>query len=161
RLVLSKLRQRIGRRLRFIVTGGAPASKPVLLFFNTIGIPILEGYGLTESTAPTNVNLLDRPKLGTVGPPLPSVQLKIAEDGEILLKGPSIFNGYYNDAVSTEKAFIDGWFRTGDVGEIDNDGYLKITDRKKDLIVNAAGKNIAPQRIENILGTIPIVSQVV
>ena len=160
-LILKKIRQRIGKRLRFIVTGGAPATEPALLFFHAIGIPVLEGYGLTETSAPTNVNRLHRSKLGTVGTALPSLEFKIAEDGEILLKGPSIFKGYFKDEAATKEAFVDGWFRTGDVGSIDNDGYLKITDRKKDLIINAAGKNIAPQRIESSLRTIPLISQAV
>ena len=159
--VLSKIRQRIGKRLRFVVTGGAPASPPVLFFFHAIGIPVLEGYGLTETSAPTNVNRLDYSKLGTVGPVLPPVELKIAEDGEILVRGPSIFQGYFKDPVATKEAFVDGWFRTGDVGLLDADGYLKITDRKKDLIVDAAGKNIAPQRIESVLRTIPLISQAI
>jgi long-chain acyl-CoA synthetase len=161
RLVLKKIRHRIGKRLRFIVTGGAPADQNVILFFHAIGIPVLEGYGLTETAAPTHVNRLNKPKLSTVGQALPSIDLKIAEDGEILVKGPSIFNGYFNDPESTKEAFTDGWFRTGDVGLIDDDGYLKITDRKKDIIVNAAGKNIAPQRIEGILQTIPLISRAI
>ncbi len=161
RIVLHKLRQRIGKRLRFIVCGGAPATPSVLAFFNAIGVPTIEGYGLTETAAPTNVNRFDRLKLGTVGPALPCVEMKIDQDGEVLFKGPSIFGGYFKNEEATLEAFVDGWFRTGDVGEIDEDGYLKITDRKKDLIVNAAGKNIAPQRIESILKTIAPISQAV
>jgi len=161
RFVLSKLRQRIGKRLRFVVCGGAPAPAAVLTFFNAVGIPALEGYGLTETCAPTNVNRLERVKPGTVGPSLPSVEIKIEDDGEIWVKGPSIFNGYFKDPQATNESFCDGWFATGDIGLIDEDGYLKITDRKKDLIVNAAGKNIAPQRIECILKTINPISQAV
>ncbi len=160
-LVLRKLRQRIGKRLRFVVCGGAAGTPSVLAFFNAIGIPALEGYGMTETAAPTNVNRFDRVKLGTVGPSLPCIEIKIGEDGEILLKGPSIFGGYFKDTQSTDEVFVDGWFRTGDVGYIDDDGYLKITDRKKDLIVNAAGKNIAPQRVETLLKTIPPISQAI
>lgn len=160
-LVFRKLRERIGRRLRCIISGGAPATPQVIEFFNAIGIPVLEGYGLTETSAPTNVNHFTRVKVGTVGPCLPSVQLKLADDGEILVKGPTIFKGYFKDEKSTAECFVDGWFRTGDIGSVDDDGYLKITDRKKDLIINSAGKNIAPQRIESVLKTIPHVNQVV
>lgn len=161
RLVLSKLREKIGPRLRLIVSGGAPATPEVIEFFNAIGITVLEGYGLTETAAPTNVNRVQKNKFGTVGPALPSVQLKVAEDGEILFKGPSIFTGYYRSEEMTKEAFTDGWFHSGDIGVVDSDGYLKITDRKKDIIVNSAGKNIAPQKVENVLKTIPLVSQAV
>jgi long-chain acyl-CoA synthetase len=159
--VLSKLRGRIGKRLRFVVCGGAPASAGIVTFLNAIGIPTLEGYGLTETAAPTNVNRIGHVKPGTVGPKLASVEMKFAEDGEILVKGPGIFNGYFKDSQATNEVIKDGWFATGDIGEIDEDGYLKITDRKKDLIVNAAGKNIAPQRIEGVLKTVSPVSQAV
>jgi long-chain acyl-CoA synthetase len=161
RLVLNKLRQRIGKRLRFMVCGGAPAPASVLSFFNGLGIPTLEGYGLTETCAPTHVNRMEHVKPGTVGPALPSVEVKIGEDGEILVRGRSIFNGYFKDEQATNETFTDGWFATGDIGLIDENGYLKITDRKKDLIVNAAGKNIAPQRIESVLKTISPISQAV
>lgn len=161
KLVLGKLREKIGPRLNLVVSGGAPASAEPIEFFNAIGIDTLEGYGLTETSAPACVNRRGKVKIGTVGPTLPSVDLKIGEDGEILLKGPSIFDGYYKNNEATADAFEDGWFKTGDIGELDRDGYLKITDRKKDLIVNSAGKNIAPQRIEAILKTVPFVSQAV
>jgi long-chain acyl-CoA synthetase len=161
RLVLSKLRARIGGRLRFIVCGGAPAPIPVLTFLNAIGIPVLEGYGLTETCAPTNVNRMAHIKPGTVGPSLSSVEIKIGDDGEILVRGASIFKGYFKDPQATNESFTDGWFATGDIGLIDDDGHLKITDRKKDLIVDAAGKNIAPQRIECILKTISPISQAI
>lgn len=161
RLVLSKLRARIGGRLRFIVCGGAPAPVAVLTFLNAIGIPILEGYGLTETSAPTNVNRLGHVKPGTVGASLSSVEVKIGDDGEILVRGASIFKGYFKDPQATNESFTDGWFATGDIGLIDDHGYLKITDRKKDLIVDAAGKNIAPQRIECILKTIAPISQAI
>jgi long-chain acyl-CoA synthetase len=161
KLVLRKLRERIGHRLGRIISGGAPATPQTIEFFNAIGITVLEGYGLTETSAPTNVNRVGKIKIGTVGPCLPSVKMKNADDGEILLKGPTIFTGYFKDEKATREAFIGGWFRTGDIGVVDGDGYIKITDRKKDLIINSAGKNIAPQRIENVLKTIPHVSQVV
>lgn len=161
KLVLSKLRERIGPKLRLIVTGGAPATREVVEFFNVIGISVLEGYGLTETAAPTNVNRMDKNKFGTVGPKINRVEIKIAEDGEICFRGPSIFTGYYKADEMTAEVFNDGWFCTGDIGEVDADGYLKITDRKKDIIVNSAGKNIAPQKIENVLKTIPLISQAI
>lgn len=161
KLVLRKLREKIGPRLRVVVSGGAPGDACVLEFFNAIGIATLEGYGLSETSAPATVNKPERVKPGTVGPKLESVQIKFGEENEILLSGPTIFKGYYRNEEATKEAFEDGWFKTGDIGEIDKDGYLKITDRKKDLIVNSAGKNIAPQRIEAVIRTIPGVSQAV
>jgi long-chain acyl-CoA synthetase len=161
KLVFKKLRDKIGKNLRLVVSGGAPATPTVIEFFNSIGIPTVEGYGLTETCAPSNVNPPKRVKIGTVGPMLPSVDVKIAEDGEILLKGPSIVQSYFKNEEATREAFKDGWFLTGDIGTIDSDGYLRITDRKKDLIINAAGKNIAPQRIETLIKSIPLVSQAV
>ena len=161
KLVLRKLRERIGPNLRLIVSGGAPATAKVLEFFNCVGFSALEGYGLTETAAPACVNAMSRVKLGTVGPTLPSVDARLSEDGEILLRGPSIFEGYYKNEEATSEAFEDGWFRTGDIGTIDKDGYVKITDRKKDIIVNSAGKNIAPQRVEAIIKTVPLVTQAV
>lgn len=161
RLVFRKLRARIGKNLRLIVCGGAPATPEVILFFNAIGITTLEGYGLTETAAPLTVNRINKIKPGTVGSPLPSVSLKIAEDSEILVKGPTVFTGYFKDEQSTAEVFEDGWFRTGDIGVLDADGYLTITDRKKDIIVNSAGKNIAPQRVEAVLKSLPLVSQAI
>ncbi len=161
KLVLEKLRERIGPNLKIIVSGGAPATREVLTFFNAVGINTLEGYGLTETSAPTNVNRIGRVKIGTVGPVVDSVHQKLAEDGEILVKGPTIFKGYYNNPEATAEAFEGEWFKTGDIGTIDADGYLKITDRKKDLIINSAGKNIAPQRVEAVLKTVPFVTQAV
>ncbi|MBX9877119.1 MAG: long-chain fatty acid--CoA ligase [Candidatus Obscuribacterales bacterium] len=162
RLVLTKIKEKIGSRLTCIISGGAPATKEILEFFNALGIPTLEGYGLTETTAPLTVNRFDRIKLGTVGTALPCVELKLAEDGEILAKGASVFKGYYRAEEATKEVFDEeGYFRTGDIGQLDADGYVKITDRKKDIIVNSSGKNIAPQKIEAMLRTIPHVSQAV
>jgi long-chain acyl-CoA synthetase len=161
KLVLQKLREKIGPRLRVVVSGGAPGDPKVLEFFNAIGIATLEGYGLSETSAPATVNIPNKVKVGTVGPKLESVQLKFGEENEILLAGPSIFKGYYRNEEATKESFEDGWFKTGDIGELDSDGYLKITDRKKDLIVNSAGKNIAPQRIEAVIRGIPGISQAV
>ncbi len=161
KLVFKKLRERIGKNLRLIVSGGAPGSAETMEFFNSIGINALEGYGLTETSAPTNVNRIGKVKIGSVGPVIPSVEMKIAEDGEIMFKGASVCAGYFKDEEHTKEAFTDGWFHTGDIGNLDQDGYLKITDRKKDLIINSAGKNIAPQKVESILRTVSFVSQAV
>jgi long-chain acyl-CoA synthetase len=162
RLVFAKLRARIGRNLRLVVSGGAPATKEVIEFFNAIGITTLEGYGLTETTAPVSVNVPSKVKAGTVGKALRSTQIMTAEDGEIMIKGPGVFKGYFKADEQTAESFDEnGWFHTGDIGIIDGDGYVKITDRKKDLIINSAGKNIAPQRIEAALKQVPIVSQAI
>jgi long-chain acyl-CoA synthetase len=162
RLVFAKVKQRLGGRLRMAVSGAAPLSLDVLEFFNALGILVVEGYGLTETSSSLSVNQEDNFKLGTVGPPVADCLVKLDADGEILVKSPTVFAGYYKDPEATAAAFTDdGWFRTGDVGEIDADGFLKITDRKKDLIITAGGKNIAPQNIENALKVSRFVSQAV
>lgn len=159
KLVFKKLRDKIGPRLRMIISGGAPATPEVLMFFNAIGFSCLEGYGLTETAAPLCVNRLDRVKMGTVGPTLPSVKMKLSEENELMVSGPTIFRGYYRNDDATREAFDGRWFKTGDIVSIDKDGYVKITDRKKDIIVNSAGKNIAPQKVEAVIKTVPLVSQ--
>ena len=159
-LVLSKVRQGMGGRLRLAISGGAPLSDPIADFFQGLGVWIVEGYGLTETSTVTHANRIDRYRVGTVGLPLDGVECRIADDGEILIRGANIMKGYLKDPAATAEAIdSDGWFHTGDVGRIEDGGFLRITDRKKDLIVTSGGKNIAPQMIENHLRQEPLISQ--
>ena len=161
-LILSKIRARFGGRLKFLVSGGAPLSAATATFFLAIGIPILEGWGLTETTAAAAANPRGRVKIGTVGPHLAGVTVKTAEDGEILVKGPTVMRGYWDNPDATAEVIdTEGWFHTGDIGELDSQGYLRITDRKKDILVLANGKKVAPQPIENRLKTSPLIAEVV
>jgi long-chain acyl-CoA synthetase len=160
KLVYSKVKARLGGRLRAAVSGGAPLAKEIAEYFHALDILILEGYGLTECTTACAANRVDRFRFGTVGTAMPGFELKIADDGEILIKGPTIFAGYYKDEESTRAVLTeDGWLRSGDVGELDEDGFLTVTDRKKDIIVTAGGKNVAPQNLENELKSSRFVSQ--
>ncbi|MGH7769754.1 MAG: AMP-dependent synthetase/ligase, partial [Candidatus Binatia bacterium] len=162
RLVFSQIHGAFGGNLRLAISGGAPLAPEIAKFFHSVGILILEGYGLTESSTVSHANRPERLNFGTVGLPLPGVECRTGADGEILLRGPNILKGYYRDPEGTREALDEeGWLSTGDIGEIDGDGFLRITDRKKDLIVTSGGKNIAPQMVENLLQTEPLISQAI
>ncbi len=150
-LVLSQVRALFGGRVRFAITGAAPIDQQILEFFDAAGILVLEGYGMTETAAVATLNTLAEHRLGTVGRPLPGCEVRIGEDGEILMRGPNIFTGYYKDTAATRATVRDGWLHSGDLGELDDDGYLRITGRKKDLIITSSGKNISPSNIESAL----------
>ncbi len=162
RVVFSKVRERLGGRLRVGVSGAAPLSTDVMEFFHTLGVPVIEGYGLTETASSATVNEPGDFRIGTVGRPVEGAEVQLAEDGEILIRSDSVFAGYYKEPDATAAALTDdGWLRTGDVGVIDDAGFLRITDRKKDLIITAGGKNIAPQNLENALKASRFVSQAI
>lgn len=161
RLVYQTIRGLVGGNADYIISGGAPLSVRLAHFYRGLGIPVLEGYGLTETVGPVSVSTPRLAKIGTVGPPLPPMSVKISEEGEVLLKGPSIFVGYHNNPEASARAFTeDGWFRTGDLGSIDRDGYVSITGRAKEILVTAGGKNVAPAALENPLRSHPLISQV-
>ncbi len=162
RLVYSKVKERLGGRLRHPISGGAPLAKEIAEFFDAIGICIYEGYGLTECTTAATTNTTERHKFGTVGPALPGFELRLAEDGELLIKSETVFAGYFKEPEATAEVLgDDGWLRTGDIASIDDEGFVTITDRKKDILVTAGGKNIAPQNLENDLKTSRFVSQAI
>ncbi len=162
KLVFSKLKERMGGRIKFFVSGSAKLNSHVQRWFYAAGLLIIEGYGLTETSAVTFVNSPKSPRLGTVGPPVPGTEMQLADDGEVLVKGPGVSVGYHGLDEETQKCFVDGWFHTGDIGEVDHDGYLTITDRKKDLIKTSGGKYVAPQKVEGaVVAACSLVSQVI
>jgi len=158
-LVRKKVKKQFGGNLKAFVSGGGALDKEIGEFLNAIGLPTLQGYGLTETSPVVSCNPIHKIRVETVGPPFKGNQVKIAEDGEILVKGENVMLGYWNKKEDTEKVLKDGWLYTGDIGEIDSDGYLKITDRKKDIIVSAGGDNISPAKIENQLANSPAIDQ--
>jgi long-chain acyl-CoA synthetase len=151
RLVLSKIRDAFGDGLHVALTGAAPISAEIIEFFDACGVLVLEGYGLTESCAASTLNTLHEHRFGTVGRPLPGTEVRAADDGELLIRGPHVFAGYYRDEEATREALAEGWLRTGDLGAVEPDGYVRITGRKKDLIITSSGKNISPTNIEDLL----------
>jgi len=160
RLVYAKVKERLGGRLRMAISGGAPLSAEIAEFFHSIDILLIEGYGLTECTTAASTNTQDDYRFGTVGRALPGTELKLAEDGELLIRSETVFQGYYKDPEATAEVLgSDGWLRSGDIAEIDADGFVTITDRKKDIIVTAGGKNVAPQNLENDLKASKFISQ--
>jgi long-chain acyl-CoA synthetase len=159
--VLSKIRGLFGGKLRLAVSGAAPISPEILRFFDAAGVLVLEGWGMTETSTAATISTPEDFKVGTIGKPFPGCEIKIAEDGEILVKGPNVFQGYYKNEEATREAIVDGWLHTGDIGEIDADGFIKITGRKKDIIITAGGKNITPANLENEIKQHPLVSQCV
>jgi long-chain acyl-CoA synthetase len=161
RLVLSRVRAAFGDGLRVALTGAAPVAEDILEFFDACGVLVLEGYGLTETCAASTLNTLPEHRFGTVGRPLPGTDVRVADDGELLLRGPHVFPGYYRDEVATAETLPDGWLRTGDLGAVDDDGFVRITGRKKDLIITSSGKNISPSNIEELLRETRWISQAV
>jgi long-chain acyl-CoA synthetase len=159
--VLSKIRGLFGGNLRLAVSGAAPINPEILRFFDAAGVLVLEGWGMTETSTAATVSSPEEFKIGTIGKPFPGCEVKIAEDGEILVKGPNVFQGYYKNEEATRETIVDGWLHTGDIGEIDADGFIKITGRKKDIIITAGGKNITPANLENEIKQHPLVSQCV
>jgi long-chain acyl-CoA synthetase len=155
-----KLREKIGMaNCRFAITGAAPINPDILILFQFLGVPVFEGYGMTEDTAGATINYHGKNKIGTVGQPFPNTEMKVASDGELLIKGRHVMKGYYRNKEATDEVLVDGWLYTGDVGEIDTDGFVKITGRKKEIYVTSGGKNIAPLIIEEKMKSIPIISQ--
>jgi long-chain acyl-CoA synthetase len=160
-LVFSKLKEELGGRIRFIMSGGAPLPVEIAQFYHATGIPVYEGYGLTETSPVISCNTPLKLKIGSVGPPVPGVDVKIAGDGEILVRGPNVMTGYFGMEKKTDEVIRDGWFHTGDIGRIDEKGFLHITDRKKDIIITSGGKNVAPQQIEILLKRSRFIDEIV
>ena len=161
RLVLSKLRAAMGGRVIYAVSGSAPLGLRLGHYYRALGMKVLEGYGLTETTAPVTINVPQKFKIGSVGPVLPGITVRIAKDGEVLVKGVNVFAGYWNNQKATSESFVDGWYKTGDIGELDEDGYLWITGRIKEIIVTAGGKNVAPATLEDPIRANPLIGQCV
>ena len=159
--VLSKIRNLFGGKLRLAVSGAAPINPEILRFFDAAGVLVLEGWGMTETSTAATISSPDDFKVGTIGKPFPGCEVKIAEDGEILVKGPNVFQGYHKNEEATRETIVDGWLHTGDIGEIDSEGFIKITGRKKDIIITAGGKNITPANLEAEIKQHPLVSQCV
>jgi len=159
--VLSKIRGLFGGKIRLAVSGAAPINPEILSFFDAAGVLVLEGWGMTETSTAATISSPDDFKIGTIGKPFPGCEIRIAEDGEILVRGPNVFQGYYKNEEATLETIVDGWLHTGDIGEIDEDGFIKITGRKKDIIITAGGKNITPANLENEIKQHPLVSQCV
>jgi long-chain acyl-CoA synthetase len=159
--VLSKIRALFGGKIRLAVSGAAPINPEILSFFDAAGVLVLEGWGMTETSTAATISSPDDFKIGTIGKPFPGCEIKIADDGEILVKGPNVFQGYYKNEAATRETIVDGWLHTGDIGEIDSEGFIKITGRKKDIIITAGGKNITPANLENEIKQHPLVSQCV
>jgi long-chain acyl-CoA synthetase len=159
--VLSKIRALFGGRLRLAVSGAAPINPDILRFFDAAGVLVLEGWGMTETSTAATISTEEEFKIGTIGKPFPGCEVRIGDDGEILVRGPNVFQGYYKNEEATRETIVDGWLHTGDVGEIDEDGFIKITGRKKDIIITAGGKNITPANLENEIKQHPLVSQCV
>ena len=159
--MLSKIRGLFGGKIRLAVSGAAPINPEILRFFDAAGVLVLEGWGMTETSTAATISSPDDFKVGTIGKPFPGCEIKIADDGEILVKGPNVFQGYYKNEEATRETIVDGWLHTGDIGEIDSDGFIKITGRKKDIIITAGGKNITPANLENEIKQHPLVSQCV
>ena len=159
KLVRDKVRQRFGGRLKAMVSGGAGVNLDIGLFFTALGLRIMQGYGQTESAPVISCNPPNRIRIDTVGPPMTDVEVRLAEDGEILVRGELVMQGYWRNQQATDEAIRDGWLHTGDIGEFDDDAYIRITDRKKDIIVNTGGDNVSPQRVEGILTLQPEIAQ--
>ena len=159
--MLSKIRGLFGGNLRLAVSGAAPINPDILRFFDSAGVLVLEGWGMTETSTAATISTPEDFKIGTIGKPFPGCEIRIADDGEILVKGPNVFQGYYKNEEATRETIVDGWLHTGDIGSIDEDGFIKITGRKKDIIITAGGKNITPANLENEIKQHPLVSQCV
>ena len=159
--MLSKIRGLFGGKIRLAVSGAAPINPDILRFFDAAGVLVLEGWGMTETSTAATISSEEDFKVGTIGKPFPGCEVRIADDGEILVKGPNVFQGYYKNQEATRETIVDGWLHTGDIGEIDADGFIKITGRKKDIIITAGGKNITPANLENEIKQHPLVSQCV